>query len=46
MISLLDGRTIEGIDADTMIKSIVLVCMFNLHLIMLAKCETSTKLNI
>ena len=46
MISLLDGRNIEGIDADTMIKSTVLVRMFNSHVIMLWKCETSTKLNI
>ena len=27
MISLLDGKTIDGIDADTMIKSTVLVCI-------------------
>ena len=26
MISLLDGKTIQGIDADTIIKSTVLVC--------------------
>jgi len=30
MISLLDGRTIGGVDADTMIKSTVLVRTFNL----------------
>jgi len=40
MISLLDGKTIDGVDADTVIKSTVLVCMFNLHLIMLSKFET------
>jgi len=45
MISLLDGRSIEGIDADTMIKSTVLVRMFNLHVIMLWKCETLRELN-
>jgi len=26
MISLLDGKTIDGVDADTMIKSTILVC--------------------
>ncbi|RDX60973.1 Cytochrome P450 82A4, partial [Mucuna pruriens] len=28
MISLLDGKTIDGTDADTMIKSTVLVCIY------------------
>jgi len=46
MISLLDGRTIDGVDADTMIKSTVLVCTFILHVIVLSKSETLTKLNI
>jgi len=34
MISLLDGRTIDGIDADTMIKSTVLVRMFNKNVLL------------
>jgi len=36
MISLFDGTITDGVDADTVIKSTILVCIFNMNIIILS----------